>query len=73
MSECGDGVLQPTPSGKYPVFSPKHHSPDDSFLSYSFFRNLYTYSYPGIIDHLMFDCFPPHLTETTILGHIKGS
>ena len=73
MSECGDGVLQSTPSEEYPVFSVKQHSPDDSVLSYSFFRNVYNYAHPGIIDQLMFDYFPAHPTGTQLLGHIGGS
>ena len=68
MSEYGDdGFLQ------YPVFSVKHHSLDDSLLSYSFFRNMYTYAHPGIIDRLMFDCSPPDPARMQLLGHIEGS
>ena len=68
MSESGDdGFLQ------YPVFSVKHHSLDDSLLSYSFLWNVCTYAHPGIIDHLMFDCFPPYPAGKQLLGHIGGS
>ena len=71
MSECGDEVLQRT--GKYHVFSVEHHSPDDSLLSYSFFRKVHTYAHPGIIDHLMFYSFPPHPAGTQLIGYIEGS